>query len=646
MKKILTFITLIALSFSFVACDAVFDNLEGDKSKLSGDYLASSEAGLSRMMAALYASIPMANFETDKSSDNAVDIVGQYLSNNTPSFWNYQTMRDVNNLIVILDKALEDGTISEDLHKTYVAEARFVRAYYYFASVRTYGGVPIITEPLDDKYDGGDNAGLYIPRSTEKETWDFVLSEFQAAADALPEVRTDGSYRANKWAALGLKSRAALYAASVSKYWKNAEIASSYEPVQKKLSYMEASYAAEYYRQCIEASEAIINSGKFSLYNAEPSSLADAITGLSDLFLTRHDEEFIFGKSYNNGTPDASNGFDWNNSPYQTRFDEAVGVWAWGQYNVSAELADLYDNYDANYNAVDGTVVTRNDGVENQWFEKVYADAANAAKADYKTYKTLAEPFANKDARFQAWVIYPGINFRGTDIVIQGGVWDEAGGLQICDAEKTFVKAGSKKVYMYGAESAENYSGFYQMGQGNNASWYTTGFGIRKYLDPAGAKQYSTNPWYDLRYTEILLNYIEAQVELNGTNAGKSKDYLNAIRRRAFFKDQVDASIENVMKERRLELAFEGDRSQTLHRRREYYRENHTNPAVKEMRRRAFVPVADVRSGKVEYVFVRANMFSDDVDKRPRPYELQPNNYYGPISNAEVNRLVKNPSQL
>lgn len=646
MKKILTFITLIALSFSFVACDAVFDNLEGDKSKLSGDYLASSEAGLSRMMAALYASIPMANFETDKSSDNAVDIVGQYLSNNTPSFWNYQTMRDVNNLIVILDKALEDGTISEDLHKTYVAEARFVRAYYYFASVRTYGGVPIITEPLDDKYDGGDNAGLYIPRSTEKETWDFVLSELQAAADALPEVRTDGSYRANKWAALGLKSRAALYAASVSKYWKNAEIASSYEPVQKKLSYMEASYAAEYYRQCIEASEAIINSGKFSLYNAEPSSLADAITGLSDLFLTRHDEEFIFGKSYNNGTPDASNGFDWNNSPYQTRFDEAVGVWAWGQYNVSAELADLYDNYDANYNAVDGTVVTRNDGVENQWFEKVYADAANAAKADYKTYKTLAEPFANKDARFQAWVIYPGINFRGTDIVIQGGVWDEAGGLQICDAEKTFVKAGSKKVYMYGAESAENYSGFYQMGQGNNASWYTTGFGIRKYLDPAGAKQYSTNPWYDLRYTEILLNYIEAQVELNGTNAGKSKEYLNAIRRRAFFKDQVDASIENVMKERRLELAFEGDRSQTLHRRREYYRENHTNPAVKEMRRRAFVPVADVRSGKVEYVFVRANMFSDDVDKRPRPYELQPNNYYGPISNAEVNRLVKNPSQL
>ena len=613
---------------------------------MPGDYLASSEAGLSRMMAALYASIPMANFETDKSSDNAVDIVGQYLSNATPSFWNYTTMRDVNNLIVVLDKALADGTISEDLHKTYIGEARFVRAYYYFASVRTYGGVPIITEPLDDKYDGGENAELYVPRSTEKETWDFVLSELTEAAAMLPETRTDGSYRANKWAALGLKSRAALYAASVSKYWNDAEILSSYEPVQKGLSYMKADYAAEYYKQCIDASEQIINSGKFSLYNAEPSSLANAITGLSDLFLTRHDEEFIFGKSYNNGTPEASNGFDWNNSPYQTRFDEAVGVWAWGQYNISAELVDLYDNYDASFNAVDGTVVTRNDGNESTWFEKVYADATTASKADYKKYKNLADPFANKDARFQAWVIYPGINFRGTDIVIQGGIRDEAAGLQICDAEKTYVKAGGKTVYMYGALSAEDYSGFYQMGQGNNASWYTTGFGIRKYLDPAGAKQYSTNPWYDIRYTEILLNYIEAQVELNGTNAGKSKEYLNAIRRRAFFKDQVDATIENVMKERRLELAFEGDRTQTLHRRREFYRPGHANEAVKEMRRRALVPVADVRSGKVEYVFVRANMFSDDIDKLPRPYETQPNSYYGPIPNADKNRLVKNPSQL
>ena len=106
MKKILSFITLIALSFGFVACEALFDNLEGDKSKIDGDYLASTEAGLSRMMASVYASIPMTGFDSDKSTDNAVGIVGTYLSNNTPSFWNYSKMRDVNNLIKIVDKAL------------------------------------------------------------------------------------------------------------------------------------------------------------------------------------------------------------------------------------------------------------------------------------------------------------------------------------------------------------------------------------------------------------------------------------------------------------------------------------------------------------------------------------------------------------
>lgn len=643
MKKILSFISIIALSFSFAACEGIFDNLEGDKSKLDGDYLAQSEAGLSRMMADVYASIPMGAFANgDKSTDNAVDTHGTGVYNSTPGFWNYTTMRDVNNLIKIVQNAYDNGKISESLYTTYIAEARFVRAYYYFGMVRTYGGVPIVTEPLDDKYDGGANEGLYIPRSTEKETWDFVLSELTEVATLLPESRTDGAYRATKWSALGLKSRVALYAASVSKYWKNAEIESSYEAVAQKLAYMEASYADAYYQQCIDASEEIINSGKFSLYNAEPATLADAITGLSDLFLTRHDEEWIFGRSYNNGTPSASNAFDWNNSPMQAKFSEAVGVWKWGCYNVNADLADLYDNYDASYNAVNGTLVTRTDGNETTWIPQVYADASAAEKVDYQGYKKLGDPFADKDARFQAWVIYPGINFRGVDIVIQGGIWGDK--LLICDSEKDYVTAGGKKYYMYGASDGSNYSGFNKLGNANDGSWYATGFGIRKYLDPAGAKQYSTNPWYDIRYTEILLNYCEAQVEKNGANAGDAKKHLNAIRRRAFFQDQVDATLENVLKERRLELAFEDDRAMTLHRRREFYRPNH--PAgIAEVRRHAIIPVADVRSGSAQYIYVRANMFADDTDKLPTAYELQAKSYYGNIPNYDKNKLVKNPSQ-
>jgi starch-binding outer membrane protein, SusD/RagB family len=34
---------------------------------------------------------------------------------------------------------------------------------------------------------GGDNSQLYVPRSTEQETWDFVLAQCDAAIMYLPE---------------------------------------------------------------------------------------------------------------------------------------------------------------------------------------------------------------------------------------------------------------------------------------------------------------------------------------------------------------------------------------------------------------------------------------------------------------------------
>lgn len=616
-------------------------------SKLSGDYLASSEAGLSRMMATLYASIPMGAFaEGDKSTDNASDTHSAYVINSTPSFWSYTTMRNANVLIKTVQDAYEAGNISEDMCNIYIAEARFVRAYYYFGMVRNYGGVPIITEPLDDKYDGGENLGLYVPRSTEKETWDFVLEEFQAAADALPEKRTDGVYRANKWAALGLKARAALYAASVSKYWKDAEIAKC-APVDEELTFMKADYANDYYTQCINACEAIINSNVFSLYNPTPNSVEEAVTGLTDLFLKKQDCEWIFGRSFDSGVEGASNYIDLKNSPNQVAFTAQTGVWKFGCYNVNADIADFYDNYTADYGRTDGTIVTRTDGNETEWLTGVYDTYKKANKAaddiPFKVYDKLGDPFANKDARFQAWVIYPGIEFRGEEIIIQGGLWDSKG-LQLCGALEDKISMGGKDYYMYGDQNQSNFSGFYLRGDANKGGFYTTGFGLRKFLEPKQPIQYSLNPWYDVRYTEILLNYCEAIVERDGDNAGKSKEYLNAIRRRAFFKDQVDANLDNVLKERRAELMFEDDRSMTLHRRREFYRPN--SKQTSEMRTHAIIPVLYAKDGKQQYVFMRAYMFADDLDVRPEPSKLEPKDYYGGISNYEKNKITPNPSQV
>lgn len=637
------------IAFGVTSCDAIFDSLEGDLTKMSGEDLTSSEAGLDRLVATLYAQIPMDSFsELDKNTQNAVSSDGtSYIGNGITGYWNYTGIRNINLFIQNLDAAKEKGTISEAVYNKYLGEAKFVRAYCYFASVRVYGGVPIVTEVLDDKFDGGDNAGLYIKRSTEKETWDWVLNEFQEAADLLPEAVNGTDYRATKWAALALKSRAALFAASESKYWANAGIESRYKAVTEKLTYMDASYANDYFKQCVTACEQIINSGKFGLYGAEPKSVEEAKKNFSDLFLTRQNSEFIFGKSYNNGVASNSNGIDLKNSPNQIH-GAGTGVWKFGCYGVTVDLVDEFDYYDENFGAVDGTVKTRNDGAEETYFTTPYASSSisQIKGVDFVKYDTPDAPFKNKDARFLASVIYPDASFRGQTIKIQGGIWKSNGDLLIYDETNPSEVLNGVTYYSQGAAKEADYSGFFKRGATNDGSWYYSGFGLRKFLDYEKTIDYSQNPWYDIRYAEILLNYCEAKVELEGTNAGNSQQYLNQIRRRAYFLDKKDATLENVLHERRVELAFENDYSYTLRRRREFWnrqRDEVSNP--NGGRCHALIPVVDLQDGKAGYKFVRVNFFGQDVDRMPSTNGVSAISYYSGISNYVKNDITPNPSQ-
>jgi len=75
--------------------------------------------------------------------------------------------------------------------------------------------------PIIDKVQTfeGDVADLLTPRSTEEQTYDFILSELDAAAAGLPATRdASNSNRAVKLTAIALKSRAALYAGSIAKF--------------------------------------------------------------------------------------------------------------------------------------------------------------------------------------------------------------------------------------------------------------------------------------------------------------------------------------------------------------------------------------------------------------------------------------------
>lgn len=651
MKKLLYILSaFVCLSLTFTSCDALFDNLEGDLTKLSGEDLASSEAGLTRLLAQVYSYIPMNAFGVeDQYTMNACDSHGgDYGFNSNPyygmygiqTFWDWTAIRSINQFMQIAEEAGKAGTLTDAEAKMYVAEARFVRAYCYFVMVRNLGGVPIIEEPLDAYYNPADgNKELFerAQRATEEATWDWVIKEFQLAANDLPA--DPAGYHAGKYAALGMKARAALYAASVSKYWKAAgEIESGYQAVAAKKTYMDASMANKYYKDCIDACEAIIGSKKFHLYGENPKDIAEAVKNLGDLFTTQQDCEFIFGKTLNDGNNTSGNAFDLDNSPAQTVTTNDLC----GKYSVTVDFVDKFDYYDASRGAVDGTVKTRTDGKEDEYFNSTISRfPAEYKDIPYIEYDAIDEPFVNKDARFQAWVLYPDSEFRNTVIKLQGGMIKTNGEVALWADDKEDV--GGTTYYAFGAPSG-SVSGFFNYENKMAGKVITTGFGLRKFLNPQSFQRYNKSFWYDIRYAEILLDYAEAVAESGQGNAANAKKYLNDIRKRAAFTDEVDLTVANVLHQRELELAFEGDQLYTLHRRRAFYNK-FEDPTVAG-NKHALTPVLDLRSGSPKYIFVRSIHFAEDpfVGGKVSDYHTLAKNYYGKITAYSTNGYEPNPA--
>ncbi|HUN04457.1 MAG TPA: RagB/SusD family nutrient uptake outer membrane protein, partial [Niabella sp.] len=88
--------------------------------------------------------------------------------------------------------------------KQRIAEVRFLRAYMYFESVIRFGGVPIITKAQEID---APKEEIFLPRNSEKEVYDFILSETEDLTNDLPSQYQDKDKgRPSKWAAYALRS--------------------------------------------------------------------------------------------------------------------------------------------------------------------------------------------------------------------------------------------------------------------------------------------------------------------------------------------------------------------------------------------------------------------------------------------------------
>lgn len=412
-------------------------------------------------------------------------------------WWGYPTVRKLN---IFIDK-MSASSMPESYKKQRLAEARFLRAFAYFNMVKRYGGVPLITTVPE--LDSSDEI-LYPKRNKEAEIYDFILSEVDAIVNDLPPTYTSADAgRPSKYAALALKSRAAMYAGSIAS-WGTVQLDGVVGIPQNK--------AAGYWQASLDASNTIINSGQFALYNKYPT---DKVKNFRNLFLDEANGEAIFSERYD-GQSGKGHTYDMINVP------KSYQIWGGGQKDcVYLEMVESFDN-------IDGT-----------------PGIINRAKITSSYKWTLNELWGNKDPRFRASVYTHGTAWTYTNgpftLDYHSGIiyTNTSGGL-------TFISSGSYKGVLAATASTGR----------------PTNFGVLKYLDETRAvnheRGYSTTDYMVFRLGEIYLNQAEAAIELNQPAVALTA--VNKIRERAGMPLYTSITRDLVRKERKSELAFEGTR--------------------------------------------------------------------------------------
>ncbi|WP_169304350.1 RagB/SusD family nutrient uptake outer membrane protein [Pedobacter frigoris] len=198
--------------------------------------------------------------------------------------WNvpWQNIRRSN----LLMSRINESPISAPRKKYMIAQARFLRAWYYFLLVRTYGGMPLIGDKVFDIADEID-----IPRNTFEECVNYITSELDAAAQDLPPVETqlaEDYGKATKGAALAVKARMLLYAASP--LFNGGS--TSTDPVLKALTSY-PTYDKERWNKALQAMEAVKNLGIYQLYVDNTTRKG---YGYYRTFQIRYNMEYILAK--------------------------------------------------------------------------------------------------------------------------------------------------------------------------------------------------------------------------------------------------------------------------------------------------------------------------------------------------------------
>ncbi|HVI45923.1 MAG TPA: RagB/SusD family nutrient uptake outer membrane protein [Chitinophaga sp.] len=291
----------------------------------------------------------------------------------------YKAIRDCN---MFFEKINAVPFTDETQRTRLKGEVYFMRAWYYHMLVKYFGGVPLITKTFSVK--GDEQEILSIKRNTFEECINFIVSQCDSAAKLLPQTYDDiaSKGRSTKGAALSLKSRVLLYAAS-DVYNKDVKSPlMGYASGDQRARFVLAQAAAK----------AVMDLNIYSLYRPTDS----AAENYSRVFLDKDNAELIFVKLYDKALLGTSH--DLYNGPN--------GYHNWGG-NVPLE------NFVTGYQMKDGTTFS--------WSNPAQAKA----------------PYVNRDPRFYATILYDGAPWKkrpkdGAEVdpigIIQTGKYESKNG--------------------------------------------------------------------------------------------------------------------------------------------------------------------------------------------------------------------------
>ncbi len=188
----------------------------------------------------------------------------------------YSNIRTINTLLTESYSYSAPSTIAE-----YVAEAHFFRAYEYFDLLQMYGGVPLITLPLQPSSDSSSQ--LFAPQASRDAVVNFIIADLDSAianlplASALPSTSLG---RITKGAAQAFLGRVTLYEGTWQEFRGNTSLANTYLTM------------------AVASSDSVIASAQYQLF--QPAALGDSAQKYMFILENEQSNPANLGKSANN----------------------------------------------------------------------------------------------------------------------------------------------------------------------------------------------------------------------------------------------------------------------------------------------------------------------------------------------------------